>query len=123
MKERMIKVLGDEELEFAGILQSLGMPRTVAILITYLAIAGEATSRQIQQATGLNQPEISITIRDIRDENWIDDREVKTGAKGRHSVAYSLRTPIDEIINRLEDEKKKEHAEAMENIRKLKRLV
>ncbi len=123
MKESALKVLDDRDLEFANILHSLGMQRKVAIIVTYLANAGEASSREIEQATRLSQPEVCVTIRDLRGENWIDEREVKTGGKGRPSLVYTLRTSIDDIIKRVEDEKLREHAEAMESIQKLKGLV
>jgi predicted transcriptional regulator len=123
MKESTLKVLDDEDLEFVAILHSLGMQRSVASIITYLSNAGEAPSREIEQATRLSQPEVSMTIRDLRDENWISEHEVKTGGKGRPYLVYTLATPIDEIIKRLEDEKLKEYAEVIENIRKLKEMV
>ncbi|KUK43415.1 MAG: Uncharacterized protein XD72_2223 [Methanothrix harundinacea] len=123
MMESTLKVLDDEDLEFVHILHSLGIQRTVAIIITYLSNAGEATSREIEQATHLSQPEVSMTIRDLRDENRIVEREVKTGGKGRPSLVYTLRTPISEIIKRLEDEKLREHAETMESIQKLRDLT
>lgn len=123
MKESTLKVLDDDDLKFVDILHSLGIKRTVAILITYLASVGEATSREIELGAGLKQPEVSIAMRDLRGENWVSEREVKTGGKGRPLRIYALSTPIGEIIKRLEDEKLKEHAEAMENIRTLKDLV
>jgi predicted transcriptional regulator len=123
VKERLIRVLDDEDLEFADIMRRLGMQREVATLITYLARAGEATSKEIERATGLRQPEVSEVIQDLRGENMIEVREVKIGGKGRPSLFYTLRTPMQDIIRRLEDEKLKEHAEAMESVRKLKELV
>jgi predicted transcriptional regulator len=123
MKESSVRVLDDEDLEFADIMRRLGMQREVATLITYLARAGEATSKEIERATGLRQPEVSEVIRDLRGENIIDVREVKTGGKGRPLLFYSLRTSMHDIIKLLEDEKLKEHAEAMENVRKLKERV
>lgn len=123
MKERLIRVLDDEDLEFADIMRRLGMQREVATLITYLARAGEATSKEIELATGLRQPEVSEVIRDLRGENMIDVREVKTGGKGRPSLFYTLITPMQDIIKRLEDEKLKEHAETMESVQRLKELV
>ncbi|KUK94113.1 MAG: ArsR family transcriptional regulator [Methanothrix sp.] len=123
MKESTVKVLDDEDREFADILRSLGMERNTAILITYLASAGEATSREIELGAGLRQPEVSIAMRDLRDKNWVGEREVKTGGKGRPSLVYALASPIDDIIKHIEDEKLREHAEFMENIWKLKELV
>jgi len=123
MKESTVKVLDDEDREFADILRSLGMERNTAILITYLASAGEATSREIELGAGLRQPEVSIAMLDLRDKNWVGEREVKTGGKGRPSLVYALASPIDDIIKHIEDEKLREHAEFMESIRKLKELV
>jgi predicted transcriptional regulator len=115
MMESTLRVLDDEDREFADILRSLGMQRNTAILITYLASAGEATSREIELGAGLRQPEVS--------KNWVGEREVKTGGKGRPSLVYTLTTPIDEIIKHIEDEKLREHVEVMESIRKLKERV
>jgi len=123
MKESALKVLDDRDIEFADILHGLGMQRRVALIVTYLANAGEASSREIGHATRLSQPEVSVAVRDLRDENLVSELEVKTGGKGRPSLVYSLRTPIDDIIKRVEDEKLREHAEAMESIQKLKGLV
>ena len=123
MKESTVKVLDDEDCEFANILRSLGMNRNVAILITYLSSVGEATTREIELGAGLRQPEVSIAMRDLRDNNWVGEREVKIGGKGRPSLVYTLTTSIDEIIKHIEDGKLREHAEFMDNIRKLKELV
>jgi predicted transcriptional regulator len=123
MMESTLEVLDDKDREFADILRSLGVQRNTAILITYLASAGEATSREIELGAGLRQPEVSIAMRDLRDKNWISEREVKTGGKGRPSLVYTLTAPIDEIIKHIEDEKLREHADVVENIRKLKGLV
>ena len=123
MMESTLKVLDDEDREFADILRRLGMQRNVAILITCLANVSEATSREIELGAGLKQPEVSIAMRALRGENWVSEREVKTGGKGRPLRIYSLSTPIGEIIKRLEDEKQKESAEAIENVQKLRDLA
>jgi predicted transcriptional regulator len=121
MKESTVKVLDDEQ--FVAILRSLGMHRNIAILIAYLANAGEATSRDIVAAVGLCKSEVNMRLQDLRNENWISAREVKTVDKGRSPMAYSLTMPIVDIIKRLEDEKLGEYAKSMDNIRKLKDLV
>jgi predicted transcriptional regulator len=121
MKESTLKMLDDEK--FVAILQSLGMHRNIAILIAYLANAGEATSKDIVAAAGLCKSEVNMKIQDLRNENWISAREVKRVGKGRSPMVYSLAMPIVDIIKRLEDEKLKESAEAIENVQKLKDLA
>lgn len=121
MKESTVRVQDDEQ--FVAILQSLGMDHNIAILIAYLANAGEATSRDIVADVALCKSEVNMRLQDLRNENWISAREVETVGKGRSPMAYSLTIPIIDIIKRLEDEKLGECAEAMENIQKLKGMV
>jgi predicted transcriptional regulator len=124
MREGAVRVLDDQNIEFVHILHSLGVQRNVAKVITYLAIAGEATSRDIERGSGLRQPEVSIAMRTLRGENWVREWEIKsTEGKGRPSKVYALNTPVDEIIRSIEDEKRKKSAEAMESIQKLKDLA
>jgi predicted transcriptional regulator len=65
-----------------------------------------------------------IAMRTLRGENWVDERDVKSSqGKGRPHKGYSLITPVEEIINLIEEERRKESAAAMESIQKLKDLA
>ncbi|HII07767.1 MAG TPA: ArsR family transcriptional regulator [Methanotrichaceae archaeon] len=123
MKESTVKVLDDKDLEFAETLRSLGVQRNVAILITYLANVNEASSRDIEMGSNLRQPEVSIAMRALRENDWVSEKEVRRGGKGRPMKVYSLLTPIDEIIKHFEEEKQQESAQTMESIQKLKELI
>ncbi|UEC43202.1 MAG: hypothetical protein METHAR1v1_1200008 [Methanothrix sp.] len=123
MKESTVKVLDDKDLEFAETLRSLGVQRNVAILITYLANVEEASSRDIEMGSNLRQPEVSIAMRALRDNDWVSEKEVRRGGKGRPMKVYSLLTPIDEIIRHFEEEKQQESVQTMESIQKLKELI
>ncbi len=123
MRDSMVKVLDDKDLEFAETLRSLGVQRNVAILITYLANVDEASSRDIEMGSNLRQPEVSIAMRTLRENDWVDEKEVKRGGKGRPMKVYSLRTTIDQIIRHFEEEKQQESAQTMESIQKLKQLI
>ncbi|MDF0591893.1 ArsR family transcriptional regulator [Candidatus Methanocrinis natronophilus] len=125
MQEGAIRELDDGDLEFASLLNRLGVKRNVAKLITFLAAAGgESTSREIEHGCGMRQPEVSIAMRTLRRESWVSEREVRRGeGKGRPHKSYTLVTPIDEIVARLEDERQKQSHETMENIQRLKDLA
>jgi predicted transcriptional regulator len=115
-------VLDEKNLDFIEALQSLNVPRNVATLITYLANTNEATSREIEMGTNLRQPEVSIAMRTMRQNNWIDERDVKTEGKGRPMKVYKLSVPIEKIIQLYEDKKNKKAAETMQAIQRLKEL-
>ncbi len=123
MKESTVKVLDDTDLEFAETLRSLGVQRNVAILITYLANVDEASSREIEMGSDLRQPEVSIAMRTLRENEWVNEKEIKRGGKGRPMKVYTLQTQIDSIIKHFEEEKQQESAHTMESIQKLKDLI
>lgn len=117
-----ISVADEKDLEFAQGLQSLGIKRNVASLITYLQDMNERSSRDIEMATGLRQPEVSIAMRTLREMGWVMEHEIKGDGKGRPQKIYALRSTIDEIIEHYETEKSRESARTMEAIQRLKEL-
>ncbi len=92
-------------------------------MITYLASVDEATSRDIEMGTGLRQPEVSIIMRMLRKNNWVIERDVKAEGKGRPKRIYKLSIPLDKIIEYYEGEKKRESAQVMETIEKLRKMT
>ncbi|NYT02077.1 MAG: ArsR family transcriptional regulator [Methanosarcinales archaeon] len=123
MRESTVKVLDDKDMEFVETLRSLGVPRNVATLITYLANVNEASSREIEMGSDLRQPEVSIAMRTLRQNGWIEEREIKREGKGRPMKVYALKATIDDIIKHFEEEKLNESAQAMESIQRLKELI
>lgn len=123
MKESTVKILDDKDMEFVETLRSLGVPRNVATLITFLANVDEASSREIEMGSDLRQPEVSIAMRSLRENTWINEREIKREGKGRPMKVYSLKASIDEIIKYYEQQKLNESAQAMESIQRLKDLI
>ena len=116
-------MLDDKDLEFVGILRSLNVPRNVATLITYLANTDEVTSREIEIGSNLSQPEVSTGMRTLRQNNWVEERDIKSKEKGRPIKVYKLGVPIGEIIKHYEEEKNDEAAKTMQAIQKLKDIT
>jgi len=122
IREVTIKVADKKDLEFMLGLESLGMKRTVACVITFLKDQNERSAREIETATGLSQPEVSISMQILREKGWITEHEIKSSGKGRPLKIYALRATIDEIINYCEEEESREFARASETIQRLKDL-
>jgi predicted transcriptional regulator len=112
----------EKDWEFINGLQNLGINRNVAKLITYLKDVEEGSSRNIETATGLRQPEVSIAMRTLREKDWITEHEVKFPGKGRPQKVYALCATIEEILEHYEMKKNQESARTMEAIQKLKEL-
>jgi predicted transcriptional regulator len=116
-------MLDEKDLEFVDALRSLNVPRNVAALITYLANTNEATSREIEMGTNLRQPEVSIGMRTLRQNNWVEEHDVKLDGKGRPMKIYKLGVPIEKIIKHYEEEKNSEAAQNMKSIQRLKEMI
>lgn len=123
IKQTTVRVLDDKDLEFIDALRNLRVPRSVATLITFLASADEATSREIEMGTSMRQPEVSIGMRALRNNNWIEEHEVKQEGKGRPTKVYRLSVPIDQVIRHYEEQKSKEAAQTMQAIQRLKEIA
>ena len=122
MRQFSVKVLDDKDREFVEVLRDLGIPRNVASMITYLANVEEASSREIEIGSNLRQPEVSIAMRTLRNNEWVQEREIKKDGKGRPMKVYRLVISLEEIISHFEDEKRRESTKVMENIHRLKDL-
>ena len=122
IRQTTVRVLDEKDQEFIDALRSLNVPRNVAGLITYLANTNEATSREIETGTNLRQPEVSIAMRTLRQNNWIEERDLKAEGKGRPMKIYKLNVPIEKIIQHYEEEKTSEATRTMQAIQRLKEL-
>jgi predicted transcriptional regulator len=123
MKEAFVLRFDEKDVEVVETLRSLGVPRKVSNMIAYLANVEEATSREIERGSDLRQPEVSIALRTLRQNNWIDERISRSDGTGRPMKVYRLRTPIDEILRYYEQEKLNEASRAMQSIQRLKLLL
>jgi predicted transcriptional regulator len=122
IRNATVNVADEKDLEFVHGLQSLGINRNVAGLIAYLQDMNKRSSRDIEIAMGLSQPEVSIAMRTLREMGWVLEQEIKGYGRGRPQKIYALRSTIDEIIKYYEMEKIQESAQDMEAIQKLKEM-
>ena len=88
----------EKEEELIRLLTSMDISRNVARTLVCLAAMEESTSVQIEKATGLRQPEVSIAIQELRDRGWVAKRDIKRERKGRPVHSYRLSRPFEEII-------------------------
>ena len=96
------------------------MPRSVATTIAYLLNVDEASSQEIEMSTGLRQPEVSLAIKFMSKQSWINVRTEKKSGKGRPMKVFSLLVHVDEIISYYEDKVYKESQETILAINKVK---
>ncbi len=120
MKNQSVKVFDITDDEFADTLMGLGLKRNVAKTLTFLRNGDKVTSRDIEVASDLRQPEVSTAMRELDDLNWVIIKEVKKPGKGRPFKTYKLDQDINTIIAYMEKQKVMESKTMLENIQKLK---
>ena len=103
-------------------LVSLGMNKNVALALTYLQNMNAATSTDLERGANLRQPEVSIAMKQLKEQDWITEREEKKIGKGRPTKVYSLKVGFNNIVNQLEKQQKKALDEAKANVERLKEL-
>lgn len=124
MRDKKPSGMSEKEYEIVELLRKLDMNRTVALTLACLSCGEEITSREIEKNSNLRQPEVSIAMRYLKDNNWVDIREEKkTEGKGRPVKLYRLITPLEQIVYNIEQKILLESRYILNNIEKLKRLA
>ncbi len=122
MKTLKVKQLDEKDEEIADALVSLGISRNAAMTLAYMQNANSATSVELERSARLHQPEVSIAMKQLKEHDWVSEREEKKPGKGRPYKIYSLKVGFKDIIAQLEKQQKKVVDEAQAKIDRLKEL-
>ncbi len=122
MKTLKMKQLDEKDEEIADVLISLGLGRNVAMTLAYMQNTNSATALELERSARLRQPEVSIAMKQLKEYDWINEKEEKKPGKGRPNKVYSLKIGFDKIIAELEDKQRKAVDETFERIERLKEL-
>ena len=115
--------MGEVEYEMVELLRRLNINRPVALTLACLSKGEEISSQCIEMVSGLRQPEVSIAMRYLRENDWIDMREEKKNqGKGRPVKLYKLTVQMDQIIDTIEENIIAESNAIFQNIERLKNL-
>ncbi|MCX6693187.1 MAG: ArsR family transcriptional regulator [Methanomicrobiales archaeon] len=122
MRTREISNFGPREEEFVEILTQIGLSKNVSKVFVYLALTKEATSREIELGADLRQPEVSVAMRTLVGNKWVENRETRREGKGRPVRIYRLTRPAPEIIDKIEREKREDVETQISLIERLRHI-
>ncbi len=115
--------IGEVEYEMVELLRRLNINRPVALTLACLSKGEEISSQCIEMVSGLRQPEVSIAMRYLLENDWIDMREEKKNqGKGRPVKLYKLTVQMETIINSIEEDIMAESKTVLQNIERLKNI-
>ncbi len=115
--------LSEEEEELIDKLVRAGFNKNVAITFVFLAGRDETRSREIEDATRLRQPEVSIAMQELKERGWVTKRDLKKEGKGRPVHIYRLDRSIDEIKEEIKENKKERIEKIEKNMKDIEELM
>ncbi len=122
MKTLNIKQLDEKDEEIADALISLGLGRNAALTLAYMRNTNSTTSTDLERSARLRQPEVSIAMRQLKERDWVNEREEKKPGKGRPYKIYTFKVGFNDIIAHLERQQRKAVEETQAKIERLKKL-
>ena len=99
------------------------LSKNIAKTLVFLSKREETTSVDIEKATGLRQPEVSIAMQELRRRRWVEKRDIKKEGKDRPVHGYRLTVPFVSIIDILAREVRAKIEDLEATIRKLKNAL
>ena len=123
MIELEVKILDEKDLIFVSDLRNLGISRNVALTLVYLRNVKEASSREIEIGTGLRQPEISMAIGFMDENQWITSRMKRINKKGRPLKIYSFSVKMETVYEYYEQVAQQNYEDSVQRIGQLKTLI
>ena len=116
-------VMGPNDYEMIELFKKLNVSRPIALTLACLVKGKVITSQEIEILTRLRQPEVSIAMRDLQKNNWIEvSEEKKSTGKGRPTKLYRLTVPMNQIIDVIEEKTLAEDRFVLRNIEYLKKI-
>lgn len=79
-------------------------------------------STELEHETGLRQPEVSVSMRELKERGWIKTTIGKTSGKGRPYNVYTLSISMDDIIQTYEINAEANLRDTNRRIQKLKEM-
>ena len=79
-------------------LENIGVSTNVAYVLVSLHEDGNLSSRELQSVCGLRQPEISMAMKELLNEEMVRCEAQNEGGRGRPSHRYSLNGGLFTVI-------------------------
>jgi predicted transcriptional regulator len=123
MKQKNVYTLDKDDDKAVQLFVKLGMPKNLAKTLLYISQFDECKCADIEQATDMRQPEVSIAMQELHRRGWVKKRDLKKKGKGRPVHIYKPTVHLSEILKSFEKEKFKEVERIKNDISVLKNII
>jgi len=115
--------LDKNDKKIVKLLTSIGIAKNLAKVLVLFFKINETISAQVERALALRQPEVSVALKALEQQNFIAKRNIKKESKGRPVYAYRLVQSPQAIVKKLEKRKLRELKKITKNLELLKKLT
>ena len=122
-KQKNVYTFDKDDDKAVQLFVKLGMPKNLAKTLLYISQFDECKCADIEQATDMRQPEVSIAMQELHRRGWVKKRDLKKKGKGRPVHIYKPTIHLSEILKTFEKEKFKEVERIKNDISVLKNII
>jgi predicted transcriptional regulator len=122
-KQKNVYTFDKDDDKAVQLFVKLGMPKNLAKTLLYISQFDECKCADIEQATDMRQPEVSIAMQELHRRGWVKKRDLKKKGKGRPVHIYKSTVHLSEVMKSFEQEKFKEVERIKNDISLLKNII
>ena len=123
MKRKTGQIFDKHDEKIVHLFIELGMPKNLAKVLMYISQVDDCYSSEIEQASNMLQPQVSVAMQELRRRGWVKKHIVKKKKKGRPVHHYRLSYSLPEILKNFEKEKNLEIKNIEKNLSELKGII
>lgn len=122
MEDTITQRLDEKDMEYVNVLRKVGFGSCSAKVVMAL-VSGEKTQHELAECTGENQSAVSISLRNLKAENYVSVSELlHNEERGRPRRMYILKS-WDAIVDAIERKFIREIEDKKTQIDRLKELI
>ena len=123
LKEAEKNSMDLDEKRLEELFEKQGYARSIARCIIYFLSQKEGTSKQIERAMDLRQPEVSTSMKALIKEGMIIKIHIRMEKKGRPELLYKLSIGNKQLFNKIEKMITKKIEKTLKNLQELRKTI
>lgn len=123
MKEKKIRIMDEVDERISMLLQEMGYNKKEARILVFLLGNKQGTSKEMEQATGLRQPEVSTGTISLMERKVLRRETIPTDTKGRPQTRFFLAVDVDVFLKEFSEQMKKEIESRKRNLDEITELL
>lgn len=123
MKKHEIDVMSKKEERLVDILHQSGFYRSTAKTLVYMLVKKTGRSKDIERGTDLQQPEVSVAVKELLKLGIISKRLTHKKGKGRPQNLYVLKKSVSDVRDFLIKGMQERVEKTERNIESLRTLI